>query len=91
MKANKTVTINGITFEYLTRDCGDLIVIKGRPGFVYSTDESQAARRNQPVGVYHSVGRESVKGVDANWPYQTQVDTILSGVCVADFRAAFDL
>jgi hypothetical protein len=93
MKNNvtKTASINGINFEYLCRSCGDLIVIKGKSGFVYSTDEHQSAGRNQPVGVYHSVPRKSVKGVDANYPYQTQVDTLIPGVSVDEFRAALNL
>lgn len=93
MKNNvtKTASLNGITFEYLTRDCGDLIVIKGKSGFVYSTDEVESVRRKQQPGVYHSVSRKSVQGVDANFPYDTQVDTILPGITAEEFRAALNL
>jgi hypothetical protein len=72
--------IGGHTFRYLSRGQGDLIVLVGKPGYVWSSLEGKEQDANSGPGVYHS---------DGDFPNEKH--RLLPGVDPLEFKKAFNL
>ena len=72
--------IGGYTFRYLKRGQGDLIILVGKPGYVWSSLDGKEQEANAGPGVYHC---------DGGFPISK--NRLLPGVDPVEFHRAFGL